>query len=84
MSNDAPGRCGIFPNQPVTADKVFGSGQHREVFQKLHILFGDKVGNEMAFAGAAEADEIGNPVDQNSRFAAACTGKKKQGSVRPP
>ena len=80
--HDLPGGRSLLPAKLVCAIFVLGAQHRRQMFQKFHIGLGCSPGRGLGFVAAAEADQIGDPVDEDRGLAAACTGQQQQGAFR--
>ena len=72
--DDAPRHGRLHRAQPVRPVSVKLRNGLLKIFQELHILFRDRVGNQGRIAAGSEPNQVGNPVNQNRGFAAAGTG----------
>ena len=76
--NDAPGHSRTQGAEPVGPVKVKIGGFISKSLQEIHILLGHRIGNFIAVRAAAEAHQIGNPVDQHGGFSASGTCKQQK------
>ena len=80
--DDGP-RCGrVQRAQLVNRRAVLFCRMLQLALKKFHILLGDIVGDLVGLRGTAEADEIGNAVDEHGRLAASRARQQQQRPLR--
>ena len=59
-----------------------GPGQDRgQLLEKFGVLLDDPLGDGLGFVAPSEADQIGDPVDEDGGLAASGTGQQQQGAL---
>ena len=75
--HDVPAPDSILPQHPVQPRRGVGAG-HDGGAQGFHIVLRHLPGRPPGAVGRAEADDVGNTVDQHGGFAGACTCQNQQ------
>ena len=78
--HDVPAANGVLAEHPVQPHRGVGAG-HDGGAQGLHVLLRDLPGRPFRAVGRAEADEVGDAVDQHSGLAAACPREDEERAV---
>ena len=78
--HDVPAPDGILPQHSVQPRRGIGTG-HDGSAQGFHIVLRHLPGRPLGAVGRAEADEVGDAVDQHGGLSAACTREDEQGAV---
>lgn len=79
--NDAPGQGRVHGAQPVHPCRILLGKGLLDGFQETHVVLSNVGGDIIGIAAGAEADEVGNPVDEYRGLSAARTGQQEQRSL---
>ena len=78
--HDVPAPDGVLPQHSVQPRRGIGAG-HDGSAQGFHIVLRHLPGRPSGAVGRAEADEVGDAVDQHGGLSAACTREDEQRAV---
>ena len=78
--HDVPAPDGVLPQHPIQPRRGVGAG-HDGGAQGFHIVLRHLPGRPPGAVGRAEADEVGDAVDQHGGLSAACTREDEQRAV---